>query len=241
MIDLHAHFLPGVDDGARSLRESLEMLRQAERDGTERIVATPHQLHPAGYHVEPARAREKLAEVEAAARAEGLELELGLAAEVHFSEGIPEGVAEGRILPLSPCGRYFLFELPVTSIPGNIHEVVFALQTAGCYPVLAHPERNFEVMARPEIARDLRKRGVLLQVTAMSITGRFGRGSEKAAKRLLRWGAVDVIASDAHNPRRRPPGLARAVKAASRLVGREAAERMVTETPRRILEGKEIY
>jgi len=237
VIDLHSHFLHDVDDGARTIEDSLAMIRAAAADGTRFLLATPHQCHPAGYHVEPDLARERLAEIRREVEREGIPIGLGLAAEIHFTEEIPEGIADGRFLPLAPGSRYFLLELPVTSIPGTIHDVIFAYQTAGCFPVLAHPERNFEVMARPEIARDLRDRGVLLQLTAMSITGEFGRKSKKAAEKLLKWGAVDVIASDTHNPKRRPPGLSRAVKAAAKIVGLEQAERMVTETPDRILRG----
>lgn len=240
MIDLHAHILPGVDDGARSLEESLEMARIAAADGTRVLVATPHQRHPAGYHVTRPVAEEKLEEVRAAVLAEGIDLEIRLAAEIHFSEGIAGAVEEGELIPLSSSGRYFLFELPVTSVPGNIHEVVFSLQTAGCFPVLAHPERNFEVMRDASVALDLRDRGVLIQITAMSVTGGFGRASEKASRKLLRSGAVDVIASDAHNSRRRAPGLSAAVDRAARIVGGERAERMVTVNPDRILRGEEL-
>lgn len=238
MIDLHSHFLFDVDDGARTIEDSLEMLRLAREDGVRTMVATPHQRHPAGYDVPPALARARLLEIEAAVAREGLDIELRLAAEIHFSEDIPGGLASGLLLPLSENGRYFLLELPVTTIPGNIREVIFGFQLAGRFPVLAHPERNFEVMDNPAIARDLSERGVLMQVTAMSITGAFGRKSEKAAKKLLKWGVVDVIASDTHNPLRRPPGLADGVAVAARIVGAEEAESLVTEVPRRILAGE---
>ena len=241
MIDLHSHYLHAVDDGARSLEDALVMLRAAAEDGTEIMVATPHQRHPAGYHVPRPLAEERHAEVRAAAKEAGIGLDLRLAAEIHFSEEIPAGIDAGELLAFDEGGRYFLFELPVTTVPGNILEVIFSFQTAGRFPVLAHPERNLEVMERPEIARDLHQRGVLLQLTAQSITGRFGRKIEKAAKKLLRWGVVDVIASDAHNPERRPPGLSAAVKRAARIVGADRAEDMVTETPSRILAGEQVW
>jgi protein-tyrosine phosphatase len=240
LIDLHSHFLFDVDDGANTLEDSIEMLRTAERDGVTKMVATPHQHHPAGYHVEPELARARLAEVKAAAEAEGIRMDYGLAAEIHFSEAIPQGIKEGALLPYSEDGRYFLFELPVTTIPGNIREVVFAIQMAGHFPVLAHPERNFEVVDRPKIVRDLRSRGVLMQLTAQSLLGKFGRKMEKVSRKLLKWGVVDIIASDAHNPVRRPPGLSEAVRVAAKIVGPDRAEAMVTETPQRILEGREV-
>jgi protein-tyrosine phosphatase len=235
MIDLHTHYLPGVDDGAPTMEACLEMLRIAESDGIEVLVATPHQLHPAGYHAAPGEARASLEEVRSAASAAGIRVELRLSAEIHFSEVISEGLSQGRLLPMG--SRHFLLELPVTTVPHNIKEAVFEFQTRGRFPILAHPERNFEIMDRPEIARDLRNRGVPLQLTAMSITGAFGRKSEKAARKLLKWGVVDVIASDAHNPKRRPPLLSAAVQRAAKIVGRGRAEAMVGEIPERILEG----
>jgi len=192
--------------------------------------------------VEAPLARERLAAVRAAAVEAGIEVELSLGAEIHFSERIPEGLADGSLLPLAEGSRYFLFELPTTSLPAEefLFEIVFAFQTRGFYPVLAHPERNFEVMDDPKVAVRLRERGVLLQITAQSITGDFGRKSRRAAKKLLRWGAADVIASDAHNPDRRPPGLSEAVRVAAKWVGSDRAEEMVTDTPRRILDGREV-
>lgn len=240
MIDLHSHYLFNVDDGARTIEDTLDMLRTAAADGVTRMVATPHQRHPAGYHVEPDLARVRMAEVEAAVVREGIAIDLGLAAEIHFSEGIPEGIKAGTLLPYSEDGRYFLFELPVTTIPGNIKEVIFSIQMAGHFPVLAHPERNFEVVANPKIVLELRDRGVLMQLTAQSILGKFGRKTEKACRKLLKWGVVDIIASDAHNPVRRPPGLSEAVKAAAKIVGPDRAMAMVTETPERILSGETV-
>lgn len=241
MIDLHSHYLYAVDDGARNVDDSLEMLRIAFEDGVETMVATPHQRHPAGYDVPTEKARTRFREVREAARAAGLDLKMALAAEIHFSEGIPEGIRDGTLLPLGEGSRYFLLELPVTIVPGNLLEVVFEFQTSGCFPVLAHPERNFEVVENPKIAERLRDQGVLIQLTAQSILGAFGRKIEKASKKLLKWGVVDVIASDAHNPERRPPGLSKAVKRAAKWVGRDRAERMVTETPARILAGLEVH
>jgi len=242
VIDLHSHYLYDVDDGARTLDDSLEMLRIAAADGVTHIVATPHQFHPAGYHVEAPLARERFEAVGRAAREAGIDLSLSLGAEIHFSENIPEGLADGSLLPLAEGSRYFLFELPTTSIPAEkfLFDIVFTFQTRGFYPVLAHPERNFDVMADPRIAARLRERGVLLQITAQSITGEFGRKSRRAAKKLIRWGAADVIASDAHNPDRRPPGLSAAVRTAAKWVGVDAAEEMVTDTPQKILDGKEV-
>ena len=240
MIDLHSHFLFDADDGPRTIAESLEMLRLAERDGTTVMVATPHQRHPAGYDVTPDLARSRFEAVRVAAEEAGIRVELRLAAEIHFSEAIPEGIRDGKLFPLSENGLYFLFELPVTTIPGNVFEMVFEFQTRGFFPVLAHPERNFEVMGNPEVARKLHRQGVLIQVTAQSITGGFGRKSEKAAKKLLKWGAVDVIASDTHNATRRPPGLSDAVRLVTKWVGAAEAERLVTEVPGRILRGEGV-
>jgi protein-tyrosine phosphatase len=235
VIDLHCHLLPGVDDGAPSMEVALRMLRIAAADGAETVVTTPHQRHPAGYDVAPEVAAAKLGELRAAAREAGIEVEIILGAEIHFSADLLAGLAGGRLMPLCPGGRHILLELPVTILPPHLPEAIFELQTAGYRPVLAHPERNFEIMRQPAVARALRERGVLLQITAQSVTGAFGRASRKAARKLLSWGVVDVIASDAHNADRRPPGLRAAVSAAAKIVGPTRAEELVLEGPARIL------
>ena len=136
--------------------------------------------------------------------------------------------------------RCLLLELPALGVPLSVPDVVFRLQLAGYVPIIAHPERNAGIAARPERLYDLVSRGCLAQVTAHSLTGALGKTVLATAQRLLRADLVHVIASDAHRLPERPTGLSAAVTAAARIVGRDRARAMVTVVPQAVLDGRPI-
>ncbi|MHC4923551.1 MAG: tyrosine-protein phosphatase [Planctomycetota bacterium] len=239
MIDLHHHCLPGVDDGPGALEDAVEQIAAAERDGITTIVATPHRRHPQ-YDVPPETAREAHDALRSACRDKGIATEILLGSEIHYSDGIASGLADGTNLDLGGNGRWFLFELPASHVPAHMDRMVFEMQLAGWFPLLAHPERNVELVEDTGKLEALRNQGVRTQITAMSITGEFGRRAKKASERWLKKGLVDVLATDAHDVRRRPPLLRAAVERAASLIGQEAARALVDERPQRILRGEEL-
>jgi len=262
VIDLHCHILPGVDDGARTIEDSVAMARMAEAAGTKTIVATPHMVHPQ-FHVPGPLARTKLAEVRAALAAAGVAVEVVLAGEIHWFEDVEGGLASGELLPLSepprrgifatredPLGggpeargetrKYILFELPSTHVPGPFRDLCWKLQLAGIFPVLAHPERNAGLAEDDDALRALRDAGVPVQITAMSLTGAFGRGPRKVSERWLAAGLVDLVASDGHSCRTRPPVLDEAARAIRKMAGPTAEDWLLREVPRRLLAGEPV-
>lgn len=239
MIDLHHHCLPGVDDGPESLEAAVAQCRAAYEDGIRTIVATPHRRHPQ-YDVPPDAAREAHGTLARAIREAGIGIDLLLGHEVHWSEGLAEGLKSGDLLRLGGNRRWFLFELPASHVPLNLERLVFDLHLAGQFPVLAHPERNHELANDDARLAKIRSQGVPVQVTAMSVTGAFGKEPRKAAERWLKAGLVDVLATDAHDTKRRPPALREAVAAAAKWAGREGAERLVAANPARILRGEAL-
>lgn len=239
MIDLHHHCLPGVDDGPRTLRDAVAQLAAAAGDGIRTVVATPHRRHPQ-YDVPADAARRVHGELEAALRESGVDVRLLLGHEVHYSDRLTEGLADGDLLTLGGNGRWFLFELPASHVPAYLDRLVFDLQLAGRFPLLAHPERNAELAADPPRLEALRLQGVRMQVTAMSVTGEFGQRARKASEAWLRKGWVDVLATDAHDLGRRPAHLRAAVNRAAELVGEEAARRLVEGNPECILAGGDL-
>jgi protein-tyrosine phosphatase len=239
MIDLHAHVLPGVDDGARDLAEALDMLRLAQAAGTKVVCATPH-AHGPSLDVPRERAEAAHRALEAAAREAGIAVEVRLAAETWFRPDLPDLAREGRLATFSSGPRrYALVEFPPTHVPPEAEETLFSLLLEGVHPVIAHPERNPSFWATPERAARMRERGVLLQVTAGSLTGLFRRESQACARALFRLGAVDLLASDAHRRDRRPPGLLDAGRVAARWGGSRAFERLTEAVPDAILRGLE--
>jgi protein-tyrosine phosphatase len=237
MIDLHAHVLPGVDDGARDLDESLEMLRLAAADGTRVICATPH-AHGPDYDVLRDVAVAAHARLVEAATAAGIPVEVRLAAETWYREDLGLLAREGRLATFSAGGvRCALVEFPPTHVPAEAEDVLFDLRLEGVTPVIAHPERNPSFWSRPERAVRMRAQGALLQVTASALTGAFRREAVDAARYLARHGAIDLLASDTHRRDRRLPGLSEAAQVLERWAGKVAAERATVAVPAALLSG----
>jgi protein-tyrosine phosphatase len=237
MIDLHSHILHGLDDGARSLEESLAMARMAAADGISMIAATPHSpASTASMVYEPTVVRARAARLAAAIEAEGLPLRLVVGTEVAFEAEMVEKLERGHLLPYAGT-RTVLLEPPWTRLPDNFNTALFRLQIAGYRVLLAHPERLPEVRENPNRLIPLIERGVLVQLTAQALTGGQGEHMRLLAETLLTHGMVHVLASDAHGPPpRRPLMLADARQRAAELLGEQAAERLVRGTPRALLE-----
>ena len=233
MIDLHCHLLPGLDDGPGDPAKSLEMCRMALEEGVSGIAATPHLYHDL-FPTDRDSILAALQGMRGALEEAGVCLALYAGADVRLVPDLAERLDRGECLTLNH-GRYFLLELPHRVLPPNLGDAVSSLVAAGRVPVITHPERNAAILRREEILLDLLGRGALCQVTAGSLTGEFGRESERLARRLVEAGAVHFLASDAHSTSWRPPGLARGLDAARRLLGDEAARRLVDENPRAVL------
>lgn len=241
MIDLHAHFLPALDDGPPDWEGTLAMLREAEEDGITTAVATPHH-HPGLYAPPGPLVRERLEEARGRAQEAGLAIRIEAAHEVRAQAGIARRVAEGEILPYPSSGavRYILVELPGAELPAYLNDLLFELERAGLSPVLAHPERHAVLSRRVERVEELVERGVVMQLTADSLFGMYGERIAAASRALLEAGCVHIVASDGHAARERPMRLAEARRFAEGLIGRAASEILFSVNPKRLLQGEEI-
>ena len=235
MYDLHAHILPGVDDGAKTPEDTLEMARAAAKDGTRVILATPHR-RDVTENWSVAHVREQVAEANQRIEDAGLDITMRLGMENHLDVDLPEEVEQGRALSMAGS-RYILVELPFFGRPNYVEEVLFQVQSRGLTPVLAHPERLEVFHAEPELLVTLVERGMLTQVTAGSLEGYFGKNVRKFTEALFRHGLVHILASDTHFPGGpRSPKLTPGVEAASKIVGQEQARNMVVATPKAVLD-----
>lgn len=240
MIDLHCHILPGLDDGARDLEESLAMAAMAVKDGVKTIVATPHTLD--GLYMTSRSAVERAVEAfTLALAASRIELRILPGADTHLAPGMVQKVKAGEAMTVNDTGKYLLLELPPQTIPAQIRDEIFALKLNGITPIITHPERHPAVQRDLKTLKDLISMGALCQVTAMSIAGEFGPHVEASARAMLEQRLVHVIASDAHSSQSRPPILSKAVEAAAEILGSdEEAEAMVTRIPEAIIAGNPI-
>jgi protein-tyrosine phosphatase len=242
MIDLHCHILPGIDDGAQSLAESIAMCRAAAAAGCEAMVATPHQRRGVWWNGDRAVLSALCGELAAAVAPE---IRVFSGGEIHVdSELLAEVLRlgageEAGILPLAGS-RYLLLEFAASSTTQAAADLVHELVVGGWRPVLAHPEFIPFLAEDEAVVAHLVGLGATTQVTGMSVTGDFGRRAQASTHRLIEAGLVHFVASDAHDLLRRPPGLERAYKTLRERWGEETAIRLTTENPRAVLEDRPL-
>jgi len=238
MVDIHHHLLPGLDDGASNTATSIEMARLAAADGITHIVCTPHSN--AQYSFDPDINAAKVAELKSLLAAEGINITLGSGCDFHLSY---ENVSEAKIDPgrfsINGLG-YLLVEPPDYGIPPGIGETFYELQLAGLTPILTHPERNPTLQAEPERMRAWLRGGVLIQVTADSLTGHKGRRAERMAHMLLQKRWVHFLASDAHNTSSRPPRMREAHDLVASRYGASYAHALCVTNPLAVFLGKQF-
>ncbi|MGQ9689653.1 MAG: tyrosine-protein phosphatase [Desulfobaccales bacterium] len=244
MIDLHVHILPGIDDGPRSLKDSLEMARMAAAEGINTMVATPHLFRRKSVNFatlnRPEDIRQAVADFNRRLAASGIELTVLPGSEAPLFPEIIAFIDEHRILTLNDGHRYISLEMPDTAIPPAIDTIVFEISSRGLTPVISHPERNPIFYEMPEKLRRLISLGCLAQITAGSLTRAFGWRVARFTKKLLRQGLVHVVATDAHNLTHRPPLLREALEKLRRIVGESQAWDMVATIPERIIRGQPV-
>ncbi len=240
MIDIHTHILPGLDDGAADIQESLDMARIALADGIHTMIASPHTLNGV-YPNTRARILASLGELRAALSKEGVEIKLAPGSEAHLNPDMVEKVAAGETITLNDNQRYLLLEFPFHSIPPGAKQEIFQLQLKGFTPILAHAERNVAFQQQFERLYEFVGMGCLVQITAMSITGELGRDTRLCAQKMLECRLAHIIASDAHSAAHRPPVLSAGLKKAAKILGDpDEAEEMVAQRPASILTGEKI-
>jgi protein-tyrosine phosphatase len=236
VIDLHSHILPGLDDGPATLEGSLELARVAVAEGTRTILATPHINHDPS--IDPERIAAGLAELRAALAEAEIPLEVLPGGEIAIWRLIDLDDDTLRALALGG-GPYLLVESPFSPVIGDFEPMVLDLHRRGHCVLLAHPERCPAFQKTPARLKSLVDAGALVQLTSGSMTGGFGSTVRRFTIAILREGYAHVIASDAHDTDRRPPGLRAGFPALERdLPGLgEQAEWLTQLVPRALLDG----
>lgn len=234
MIDLHCHMLPGIDDGAPDVATSLRMARLAAADGTRTLACTPH-IYPGLYENQTDGIRQRVGELQAHLDAEGIDLRLTYGADAHLTPDLLQRLRAGTAPTLAGT-RYLLLEPPHHVAPPHFEDSVFELMAAGYTPVITHPERLTWIDREYPAFVRLAHRGVWMQLTAASLTGRFGPKAKKWSERMLDDGLVHILASDGHGVEDRPPRMSSGRAAAALLVGEEESWHLVRTRPQAILD-----
>jgi protein-tyrosine phosphatase len=235
MIDIHHHLLFGVDDGPKDLDSAVAQAEAAAADGITHVVCTPHANDT--YEFNPAVNEERLAAIRERI---GDKLTLGLGCDFHLSYENIEDALQHRTKYTINQGRYLLVEFAEFMIPQNIGDTFYEFTVRNMKPIVTHPERN------PILQRDYKpmaewmRTGCLVQITAASLNGRFGKRAQSVAWELLGKDWVHIVATDAHNLRSRPPALSEAYAAIAKRLGEETARRLCVENPRAVFESRKL-
>jgi protein-tyrosine phosphatase len=241
MIDLHCHILPGIDDGAKELEDSLALISAAISNGITHMVCTPHiQLGRFDNTIDTISTAFEL--LQRAVIAKNLNIKLAFAAEVRIC---PEIMILAKQAKLPFIGQWqgknvLLLELPHSHIPPGTEQLIKWLDKNNIIAMIAHPERNRDVLADYSKLKMLIRMNCLFQVTAASLVGDFGDGPLQVAEKMLSENLVTIIATDSHSVKRRPPKLAQGRMAVVNLVGEEKAQELVFDNPHLISSSKFI-
>ncbi len=232
MVDIHSHILWDLDDGARTLEESVQMARLAAETGTTDLVATPHANNR--YLFDSALVEQRVVDLRQALDGKP---RLHLGSDFHLSFGnIEDALNDPRPYTINHL-RYLMVELPDTLIPADLGHVFERMLQVGILPVITHPERN-RALWRDENQFDTwLKVGCYVQITAQSLEGNFGRTAHKIAWRLLKENKVHFVASDGHDMEHRPPRLDRAYAEVAKKHSVETADLLFRDNPRLALDG----
>jgi protein-tyrosine phosphatase len=235
MVDLHCHILSGMDDGARSMEESLAMAEMAIADGITHVVATPHASSE--YPFDYAAVKRAAADLE---QAVGDRLGIATGCDLHLN---PENVATLKRSPAQFCihqKNYLLVEFSEFAIPTTMDQILYEIQLAGIRPIITHPERNAIVRSQPRRLEKWIRNGCYGQVTGTSLLGSFGPSALETSIRWIARGLVHFVASDAHNTAGRPHKLRGAYEVVQKEFGKAKAEALFRQNPLAAFEGRPL-
>lgn len=196
MIDIHNHLVPGIDDGAKTLKETVEIAKSAQRHDIYKIVSTPHYMEE-NYKVEGKKVKEKIKTINKLLREKDIQVQILPGHEIYLTSDLLEKIKNRDILTINDS-KYILLELPMNYIPDFLDKVFYDLSVMGYKPIIAHPERNKEVINNPGILYKWVKDGIIFQLNAGSLFGVYGSSVKKTAFELVDNYLVQVIASDCH-------------------------------------------
>lgn len=225
MIDLHCHILPGIDDGANNLEESILMAEKAIEQGITHVLCTPH--HNNGkYRNSKTKVISLVASLQKEFTKRNLPLMLFEGQEVRITGDLIQEIQQGEILFIDREDTYFLIEFPTLEVPLYAEKLFFELSELGKVPIIVHPERNAYFRKDPNRLLPFLERGCLTQLTAPSYVGRFGKDIQKTAKMMVKHNLVQMVASDAHGITKRPFYLKECYEAITKDFGVEKADLM---------------
>lgn len=223
LVDIHCHILPGIDDGSKDWETSIKLAHAAVKDGITHAVVTPHTLN--GRYLNHKKDVIKLtAEYQKRLKDENIPLTVFPGQEVRISGDLPQALDDDDILFLDEDGRYMLLEFPSDDVPSYAKNMIFKIMQRGITPIIVHPERNSRILKEPVILQELIEQGCLVQITASSYIGTFGKDIEEMSRKFIEAGQCSCFASDAHDLPKRQYEYSEALEKLSNEFGQGVAQ-----------------
>lgn len=223
LVDIHCHILPGIDDGSKDWETSIKLAHAAVKDGITHAVVTPHTLN--GRYLNHKKDVIKLtAEYQKRLKDENIPLTVFPGQEVRISGDLPQALDDNDILFLDEDGRYMLLEFPSDDVPSYAKNMIFKIMQRGITPIIVHPERNSRILKEPVILQELIEQGCLVQITASSYIGTFGKDIEEMSRKFIEAGQCSCFASDAHDLPKRQYEYSEALEKLSNEFGQGVAQ-----------------
>jgi protein-tyrosine phosphatase len=239
MIDIHCHILPGIDDGAKTIQDSIDLAKSAVAEGIDTIIATPHHRN-GKYDNTKTDILPLVSELNETLKQEFINLEVLPGQECRIYGEILQDYHNGEILPLNIDSQYMFIEFPSSSVPRYAERLFYDIQVEGLIPVIVHPERNAELIERPDKLYKLVKNGAVTQLTASSLVGYFGKNIQKFSQQIIEANLTHFIASDAHNIHNRSFKMEEAMDYIEKKYGIDAVY-YFTENAELLVGNKTIY
>lgn len=238
MIDFHSHVLPNIDDGAKSVEETFNLIKEAQDTGFDKIISTSHYME-GYYEVNKSEIGVWINAINEKLQSQNINTKLYIGNELYFSENIMNLISEGKASTINNTD-YVLFEIPLNSNPMNLYDIIYELIEHKYIPILAHPERYSSIQKEPTLISELIEKGVLMQANFTSILGEYGDKAQLIVKKLLKNKMVHFLGSDVHKQNTIYPKISKALKEIETTIGSEKLKELTTINPEFVLENKRI-
>lgn len=238
MIDFHSHVVFDVDDGAKTIEDSILMIKEASKAGYTDIIATPHYME--GYYVIPkSKIKEKIDYLNKVSEQNGIGVKIHQASEIYFTDSIIQLINNGLASTVNNS-KYILLETPMLSEPLNLLQVIYQILEAGKTPIIAHPERYTFIQQDPNKVYNLIEEGVLFQCNMGSLMGLYGKEAKKTITQLLKNNMVHFMGSDTHRPDTIYKNMGKALYELEKILPNDKVIKITYENPQKVLNNEEI-
>lgn len=239
-IDIHSHILYGIDDGSKTIEESIEIIKQHIEMGFNEIVVTPHYIENSDYITNNENKNKILKELEKEIKNQNLDIKLYLGNEVFINNNIEELLKNNEISTINDS-NYLLIELPLHNKIKNATDIIYELKIKGITPIIAHPERYEFVQKNPDSVLELIEEGAILQANYGSIVGVYGEHAKKTIKKLLKKNTISILATDIHFPNNEIyKNIETIKKKLNKIIGEEKLKELMIANPKKIINNEKL-